>query len=104
MIDCAEARDRILDALASEAEDGYAEAELIEEFGLPRATIQRALKDLAAENLVERTGKGVKGDPYRWRQAGFVSALHRDEVQAESISWSPADLTAAGPDGAKMGP
>jgi len=100
----AEARDRILDALASEAEDGHAETDLLEDLELPRATIQRALKDLAADGLVERTGKGVKGDPYRWRPMGFVSALPRDEVRAESISWCPADMTAAGPDGATMVP
>ncbi len=36
---------------------------------LPRSTVQRALAELVGDGLVERTGGGRRGDPYRYRLA-----------------------------------
>lgn len=59
------------------------EAELAAEFGCARATVNRALRDLAAEGLIERRRKaGSRVAPHPLRRATFEIPLIRQEVEA----------------------
>jgi hypothetical protein len=91
-----EARERIIQALSSAWEKPPTEADLIGKPEPSRSTVQRVLKDLTAAKLVERSGTGRRGSPYRWQLIGSLSALPTDEVRAETLWEDPADPPGAG--------
>jgi len=63
-----EARDSII-VVAPKSEAEAADlSELVENSKVPRATAQRALKELVEEGLLSRLGEGKKGNPHRYFQ------------------------------------
>lgn len=69
------AREAIRDALA-DSPDGLTMKDLADQSGMPRSTLQLAIAQLAdRDGQIERTGRGVRGDPHRFRAVSvFVSA------------------------------
>lgn len=55
-------------------QSGPTVAELAEATELPPSTIRRALRDMQRAGRAESTGKGVRGDPQRWRLQGSTWA------------------------------
>ncbi|MDP3897022.1 MAG: GntR family transcriptional regulator [Mesorhizobium sp.] len=84
-----------------------AEEELAREFGSARATVNRALQELARAGIVERKRKaGTRVALHPVREARFVIPLVRQEIEAEgrayryrllgrAIEPAPADIRAA---------
>ncbi len=62
-------RERLLEELGRAGEEGVDRDELAKWVNLPRETARRILDGLLSGGSVERSGRGVKGDPYRWRLA-----------------------------------
>src|SRR5215472_4515440 len=50
--------------------EAVAENVIHEAVATRRRTIQRALRSLVEDGKVKRTGTGIKGDPYRYQNAG----------------------------------
>jgi hypothetical protein len=74
-VEASETRQELLDILPMSPDDGLTMADLGARLDdRKRTTIQGALKALAAEGTVERTGSGRKGSPYGWRLAEILSA------------------------------
>ncbi len=66
-----EARSAILECLSAQQDvplGGQTLDEIAEALERPRATLQRAMKQLLESGEAERTGKGRAGDPYRYRK------------------------------------
>ena len=73
-----------------------AEEELAREFGAARATVNRALQDLARAGVVERKRKaGTRVALHPVREARFVIPLVRQEVEAEGKAYRYALLDRA---------
>ena len=73
-----------------------AETALAEEFGCARATVGRAMRELAASGLIERRRKaGTRVALRPVRQARLAIPLIREEVEASGARWSYALLGAA---------
>lgn len=62
----ARAGQTILAVLPSEDQVPISVPELVASLRLPKSTVNDALQELEAQQLVARKGKGVRGDPYRW--------------------------------------
>jgi hypothetical protein len=62
-------RERILRALPKEP-PGATEAELVDLVALDKRKLSGPLRELLEAGLAERTGEGVKGDPYRYSGPG----------------------------------
>ena len=58
-------RQRILDAML-DCDDNVTIEQLAEHLELAKPTVSRRLRDLHERSRVCRSGKGVRGDPYRW--------------------------------------
>ena len=64
------------------------EMELSEEFGCARATVNRAMRELAEEGFIDRkrkAGTRIKSSPTR--QAKFVIPLIRDEIEGSGANY-----------------
>jgi hypothetical protein len=65
------ARKALLELLPRSRADAMTQDELREKALVPsKATLQNALKALRSEERIERIGKGVQGNPYRYFLAG----------------------------------
>lgn len=70
------------------------EAELAESFGVARATVNRALRDLSDSGLLDRRRKaGSRVRPAPLRQARFDIPVPRAEVEATGAAYRHAILT-----------
>lgn len=99
-VELAAARAALLDGLPA-TEPGMTPDEIVPELVKKRTTAQVALRELAAEGLVVRTGKGRKGSPFTYRladpdsipemlSAATYIAANRNALPADSA----ADLVA----------
>lgn len=71
-----------------------AEEELAREFGSARATVNRALQELARAGVVERKRKaGTRVSLHPVREARFVIPLVRQEIEAEGAEYRYALLS-----------
>ena len=72
-------------------ESGATVGELVEVTGLPKSAIARGLRDLERRGVVESTGKGVRGDPKRWRLQGSTWATPEGAVIDSDQTPSPSE-------------
>jgi hypothetical protein len=61
-------RARILEVLPLNAEDGLGVEDIIDIVGVRDIDVRRMLRTLVTERLIQRSGKGKSGDPYRYSQ------------------------------------
>lgn len=82
----AEARDAILAGLRDD--DGLTMDEIVAELVAKRTTAQDAVRVLTETGVIERTGAGRRGDPYRYRRIRqtFLPAALKSGPAAESFS------------------
>lgn len=72
------------------------EVELAETLGCARATVNRAMRELAAEGIIERKRKaGSRVKLSRTRQAKFVIPIVRDEIEATGATYRYALIHAS---------
>lgn len=84
---------KVLDVLPEAEEDPETRDDIAKAAGINRGQVSRALKTLDDEGLVERTGTGKRGDPYRFRKrgAGYRGSPPKTESEEEPNGTSEAD-------------
>lgn len=81
----------ILRALTEKAGEGLTLPGLLDALETPRTSIQRALTQLEKDRLVTQVGRGVKGDPKKYRMtpeihsAQIQSAVGQEQIQANLV-------------------
>jgi hypothetical protein len=80
-----EARQKILDACALAVEKDPTLTDLVDKLKIKRTTCQIVVERMVADGVLERTGKGKRGDPYRYHQREPEEYFRQNSISKQTV-------------------
>lgn len=81
-----DAKETVLTLAPTSEADAVTIAELADSTKISKVTVQRACDDLVRSGVLQRSGKGKRGSPYKhWAEKNRIESTSNIEVEADSI-------------------